>query len=244
VGRRDLSGSDLIWRYASTGHLNKDPVNRTLLVRSWTTILSCTGQYFKRTPNTWAYQIIPPSYLIHIDGFQTFFFPLSVSAIFFPTHCPFSSTSTLALCPSPSSTVTPSPIFVMASPKKTVMDDSTSETLRSANVSVHEKKEEGESYRQGSQSPTPEPSVREGDKVEPKVAETTAELTKVMTSAEGVEYPTGLKLGLISLALCLSVFLIALVCDFPPLTKNAANENRTTPLLYAFPSWPFLAIDL
>jgi hypothetical protein len=33
-----------------------------------------------------------------------------------------------------------------------------------------------------------------------------------MTSGEGIEYPTGVKLGLISLALCLSVFLMALVC--------------------------------
>jgi hypothetical protein len=37
------------------------------------------------------------------------------------------------------------------------------------------------------------------------------ELQRINTSAEGVEYPTGIKLGLISLALCLSVFLMALV---------------------------------
>jgi hypothetical protein len=37
------------------------------------------------------------------------------------------------------------------------------------------------------------------------------ELQRINTSAEGVEYPTGVKLGLISLALCLSVFLMALV---------------------------------
>ncbi|PQE27354.1 putative DHA14-like major facilitator ABC transporter protein [Rutstroemia sp. NJR-2017a WRK4] len=36
------------------------------------------------------------------------------------------------------------------------------------------------------------------------------ELQRINTSAEGVEYPTGVKLGLISLALCLSVFLMAL----------------------------------
>ncbi|KAJ5032371.1 uncharacterized protein L3040_008976 [Drepanopeziza brunnea f. sp. 'multigermtubi'] len=35
-------------------------------------------------------------------------------------------------------------------------------------------------------------------------------LTRINTSSEGTEYPTGVKLGLISLALCLSVFLIAL----------------------------------
>ncbi|KAH7382083.1 putative HC-toxin efflux carrier [Cadophora sp. MPI-SDFR-AT-0126] len=36
------------------------------------------------------------------------------------------------------------------------------------------------------------------------------ELNRVMTSGEGIEYPTSLKLGLITLALCLSVFLMAL----------------------------------
>ncbi|KAF7878843.1 hypothetical protein EAF04_000046 [Stromatinia cepivora] len=36
------------------------------------------------------------------------------------------------------------------------------------------------------------------------------ELNRVMTSADGVEYPTGVKLQLITLALCLSVFLMAL----------------------------------
>ncbi|PBP24659.1 DHA14-like major facilitator [Diplocarpon rosae] len=35
-------------------------------------------------------------------------------------------------------------------------------------------------------------------------------LTRINTSQDGTEYPTGVKLGLISLALCLSVFLIAL----------------------------------
>lgn len=119
----------------------------------------------------------------------------------------------ICCCLSSCSNVAPSLIrqITMASPKKSVMDDSTSETLKSTNVSVNEKNVE--SYRKGSQSPTPEPSVKEGDE-EPKVipADATVELTKIMTSAEGVEYPTGLKLGLISLALCLSVFLIALVC--------------------------------
>jgi hypothetical protein len=37
------------------------------------------------------------------------------------------------------------------------------------------------------------------------------ELKKIQTSEEGVEYPTGVRLGLITLALCLSVFLMALV---------------------------------
>ncbi|ESZ95339.1 DHA14-like major facilitator [Sclerotinia borealis F-4128] len=62
------------------------------------------------------------------------------------------------------------------------------------------------------------PSVHEGDDENPielrktKSAAKSAqeELNRVMTSADGVEYPTGLKLQLISLALCLSVFLMAL----------------------------------
>lgn len=64
--------------------------------------------------------------------------------------------------------------------------------------------------RDGSRSPTPVPSIENGE-AEPKTVEAAeAELTQVRTSTEGVEYPTGLKLALISLALCLSVFLIAL----------------------------------
>lgn len=46
--------------------------------------------------------------------------------------------------------------------------------------------------------------------LDPKEA-AAVELRKIQTSDEGNVYPTGLKLGLISLALCLSVFLMALV---------------------------------
>ncbi len=95
------------------------------------------------------------------------------------------------------------------------MDDSASETLKSANVSVNEKSStmKAESLQQESRSPTPDLLINNGEsdlKTEKEV-----ELTRVMTSAEGVEYPTGVKLGLISLALCLSVFLIALVVTGP-----------------------------
>ena len=38
------------------------------------------------------------------------------------------------------------------------------------------------------------------------------ELKQIQTSESGIEYPSGLRLNLISLALCLSVFLMALVC--------------------------------
>jgi hypothetical protein len=49
------------------------------------------------------------------------------------------------------------------------------------------------------------------------------ELRKIQTSEEGVEYPKGAKLGLITLALCLSVFLMALVCsDWSPSLGNLA----------------------
>ncbi|TGO13764.1 hypothetical protein BTUL_0064g00650 [Botrytis tulipae] len=62
------------------------------------------------------------------------------------------------------------------------------------------------------------PSAHEGDSdnpIELKKTKSAAEiqqeeLNRVHTSAEGVEYPTGVKLQLISLALCLSVFLMAL----------------------------------
>jgi hypothetical protein len=40
--------------------------------------------------------------------------------------------------------------------------------------------------------------------------EAMAELNRVMTSGEGIEYPTGISLHLVSMALCLSVFLMAL----------------------------------
>jgi hypothetical protein len=37
-----------------------------------------------------------------------------------------------------------------------------------------------------------------------------AELNRVMTSGDGIEYPTGLPLTLVTIALCMSVFLMAL----------------------------------
>lgn len=93
----------------------------------------------------------------------------------------------------------------MSSEKQQTMSDSASDTLNSAPGSaIGDEKAE----RQGSRSPSPIPSIRNDEK-ETAVA-TGAELHKVSTSAEGVEYPTGVKLGLISLALCLSVFLMAL----------------------------------
>ena len=63
---------------------------------------------------------------------------------------------------------------------------------------------------------TPTPAAEESPELEKVTSkafsakEAQEQLTKIMTSGEGVEYPTGMKLNLISLALCLSVFLIAL----------------------------------
>lgn len=95
------------------------------------------------------------------------------------------------------------------------MDDKAS--VYSATPSLTEKAsatEVDQSTREGTRSPTP--SIRankdEGDDLKKvqSAAEAQAELSRIMTSGEGVEYPTGLKLNLISLALCLSVFLMAL----------------------------------
>jgi hypothetical protein len=107
----------------------------------------------------------------------------------------------------------------------TMTYDSASDTLKSASPSVNEKaREADDSVREGSQSPDPEPTVSKEVRVSTdsglrKVHSTTKdvqdELTRVMTSGEGVEYPTGVKLSLITLALCLSVFLMALVCADP-----------------------------
>ena len=95
------------------------------------------------------------------------------------------------------------------------MEDTSSVSSRSATPNEEEK-------NLGSQSPTQEATssptpVREGESEMTKVnsraisaKDAREELTKIMTSEEGTEYPTGMKLNLVSLALCLSVFLMAL----------------------------------
>jgi len=91
-----------------------------------------------------------------------------------------------------------------------------SSTLKSGSPSIDEKPriEAEESSRRGSRSPSPAPTKeKHGESELKKVAsakEAQVELNRIMTSGEGVEYPTGMKLGLISMALCLSVFLMAL----------------------------------
>ena len=89
------------------------------------------------------------------------------------------------------------------------------DTASSTTASLKEEAVEAEqSTREATRSPTPALSVKAEESPELKktvsAKDAQAELTKIMTSGEGVEYPTGMKLHLISLALCLSVFLMAL----------------------------------
>ena len=107
------------------------------------------------------------------------------------------------------------------------MDDSAS----ASSHTMTEKTTAKESGFPGSRDPTP--SIHTKDEAYPSVdaknesdlkatetqsslkkvmtaAEAQAELNRIMTSGEGVVYPTGIKLALISIALCLSVFLMAL----------------------------------
>ncbi|PVH88509.1 putative HC-toxin efflux carrier [Cadophora sp. DSE1049] len=97
--------------------------------------------------------------------------------------------------------------------KMAAMDDSAAPTLKSpSSVLVNEKavNEADDSTVRGSTANTTEtPSIEKG-MMDKEMAVGQAELARINTSQDGVEYPTGLKLGLISLALCLSVLLIAL----------------------------------
>ena len=79
-----------------------------------------------------------------------------------------------------------------------------------SHVSVNDEKE----AEAGVATP-PHPSVNENAEHQQEIDAIEIgghDLSKVKTSETGVEYPHGVKLGLISLALCLSVFLMALVC--------------------------------
>jgi hypothetical protein len=140
----------------------------------------------------------------------------------------------------------------------TAMDDSRSATL-------HEEKSSRPASRDGEKTVLPSrASVNEEKEAEAGVATSTHpsvnekpehqqeidvtemgghDLSKIKTSETGVEYPHGVKLGLITLALCLSVFLMALVC----LHKNALSKFQTdlgrTILLSLLP-FPKLPINL
>lgn len=117
--------------------------------------------------------------------------------------------------------------------EKTVKSDSASETtvtrtLGGSNLSLSEKEKDASL---SAEQTTPEvahaPQPLQDGKPElhrvKSSKEAAAELQKVLTSGEGVEYPTGMKLGLISLALCLSVFLMALVSISPKLGHSRSH---------------------
>tara|TARA_R110002060_G_scaffold75337_1_gene84975 strand:- start:2897 stop:3262 length:366 start_codon:yes stop_codon:yes gene_type:complete len=98
--------------------------------------------------------------------------------------------------------------------KMAAMDDSAAPTLKSpSSVLVNEKavNEADDSTVRGSTANTTETPSIEKSMMDKELHVGQEELARINTSQDGVEYPTGLKLGLISLALCLSVLLIALV---------------------------------
>jgi hypothetical protein len=119
----------------------------------------------------------------------------------------------------------------------TAMDDSRSATLHeekssrpaskdgeknvlpSSLASVHD-----ENDAEAGVAISPRPSVNEKPEHQQEIDATEMgghDLSKIKTSETGMEYPHGVKLGLITLALCLSVFLMALVC----LHKNCSIRN-------------------
>jgi hypothetical protein len=117
----------------------------------------------------------------------------------------------------------------------TAMDDSRSATLQEEKSS-HPASRDGEKSALPSCDSANEKEAESGVATRPStsVSETPengketdatemggADLSKIKTSETGMEYPHGVKLGLITLALCLSVFLMALVC----LHKNCSIKN-------------------
>ncbi|KAK3940919.1 hypothetical protein QBC46DRAFT_449140 [Diplogelasinospora grovesii] len=110
----------------------------------------------------------------------------------------------------------------LPAPTSSVLPASQAPTIAPSAASMTEDEREKVSTREGEQTDA-DATVSEYQ-AEPAVDEKQHELTQQATAAskagqsirqtrtrdDGTEYPTGLKLGLISLALCLSVFLIAL----------------------------------
>ena len=116
------------------------------------------------------------------------------------------------------------------------MDDSRSATLhedknsppssrdgKSATPSLNEKHVEAEGEPQVpvpvaervDEQPTESNNYKEELHTEAEKSEIGHDLKQIQTSESGIEYPSGLRLNLISLALCLSVFLMALVSHTP-----------------------------
>jgi hypothetical protein len=104
----------------------------------------------------------------------------------------------------------------MASP--TTIPDSASEALREKSTpppGVKEIEKEEQEDNAQSTEPSGDPSVMEkADELQPADGEAEGGEIETRHDEDGMEYPTGLKLGLITLALALSVFLIALVLFF------------------------------
>jgi hypothetical protein len=90
---------------------------------------------------------------------------------------------------------------------------SNSETLKETSPSMSDKASLHSQSATAEKTTSTEPPKEDATKLKKvmSAAEAQAELNRVMSTGEGIEYPTGVKLGLITLALCLSVFLMALV---------------------------------
>ncbi|KFY94063.1 hypothetical protein V500_03434 [Pseudogymnoascus sp. VKM F-4518 (FW-2643)] len=93
--------------------------------------------------------------------------------------------------------------------EKSPLDDSATETLKSASPSLSEKGSLAEAEKLGavhSSSLTP-PAKKDKHDLNKVISakEAQQELDRIMTCGEGVEYPTGIKLSLVTLALCLNV---------------------------------------
>jgi len=81
---------------------------------------------------------------------------------------------------------------------------------RDATPSVHTKTETAHSAHTKDGAELEATETRGSLKKVTTAAQAQAELNRIMSTGEGIEYPSGIKLALISIALCLSVFLMAL----------------------------------
>lgn len=109
----------------------------------------------------------------------------------------------------------------MADEKPPVLEHSTSSPAATLNEKTNsyaddEKHPDGADSAVWARETTPPTAAVPGETQEADLApvvstkEAMEELNRVMTSGDGVEYPTGLPLTLVTIALCMSVFLMAL----------------------------------
>lgn len=119
-------------------------------------------------------------------------------------------------------TATSKPIAVSMSS----YSDNEKETSTNAGVRSDNEKETTTTTTPSSKSPSVHEDLQhESSPVELKKTTSAREvqaeeLQRINTSGEDVEYPTGIKLALITLALCMSVFLMALV------SLNCARRSK------------------